>query len=92
MYSFFQRNPAVVLLLIFLLAFAVRSVSFGFTGLFDPDAHFHVRLSEQIVQTRELIEWDSLSLQGRVYSYPPLLHITLALLTILTGLDTLLVI
>lgn len=92
LYSFFHQNPLVVLLIIFLLAFVVRSVSFGFDGLFDPDAHFHVRLSEQIVETHQLLEWDALSLQGRVYSYPPLLHVMLALLTILTGLETLLVI
>ena len=62
-------SPLTVLLAIFLLGIVVRAVPLHYDGYFDPDAHFHARLSEDIARTGSLVEWDSLSLQGRVYSY-----------------------
>lgn len=95
MNTFFEKQflsrTWVVLLLIFLLAVAVRSVPLRFDGMFDPDSHFHARLSNEIARTHEIIEWDSLSLQGRVYSYPPLLHMMVGLLAALSNTDALLV-
>ncbi|MDP2666084.1 MAG: hypothetical protein Q8P05_01115 [Candidatus Diapherotrites archaeon] len=85
------RHPWLVLLLIALLAMMVRSVPFQFEGLVDPDAHFHARLSDNIASSQSLLEWDFLSMQGRVYSYPPLLHVLVGTLALLTGLSSLLV-
>lgn len=81
-----SAHPLLILLIIFLLAFAVRSVPLRFEGSFDPDAHFHARMGGQIAATHELIAWDSLSLQGRVYSYPPLLHVLIGVLADITNL------
>ncbi len=79
-------SPHIILLLIVLLGIFVRAVPLSFNELSDPDAYFHVRHVETIVQTHSLPTWDALSEQGRVYSYPPLLHVLLALLTMLSGL------
>lgn len=76
------------LLVIFFLAVMVRGISFQFDGFFDPDSHFHSRLSQQIADTHSLIDWDALSLQGRVYSYPPLLHVLAGSLSVVSGLST----
>ncbi len=84
-------RPWIILLIIFFLAAAVRSVPLRFDGMFDPDSHFHARLSNEIARSHELITWDSLSLQGRVYSYPPLLHIMVGFLAALTNTDALVV-
>jgi asparagine N-glycosylation enzyme membrane subunit Stt3 len=83
----FSRKILYVLLIIFFLAVVVRGVSFQFDGFFDPDSHFHARLSQQIADTKSLIEWDALSLQGRVYSYPPLLHVLIGSLAVVSGLS-----
>lgn len=88
--SFFSR-PIIILLIIFFLSLSVRSVPLRFDGMFDPDSHFHARMSNEIARSHELITWDSLSLQGRVYSYPPLLHILVGFLSALTHTDALLV-
>lgn len=77
--------------LIVLLAVLVRSVPFTFPGMFDPDSHFHARLSDEIARTHELLSWDALSLQGRVYSYPPLLHILTGFLSSVLGVESMLV-
>ncbi len=84
-------RPWIILLIIFFLAAAVRSVPLHFQGMFDPDSHFHARMGNEIARSHELITWDSLSLQGRVYSYPPLLHIIVGLLAALTNTDALIV-
>jgi hypothetical protein len=84
-------RPFIILLVIFFLAVAVRSVPLRFDGMFDPDSHFHARMSNEIARSHELLSWDALSLQGRVYSYPPLLHILVGFLAALTNTDALLV-
>lgn len=89
--NFFLPRGWVILLLILFLAVAVRSVPLQFNGMFDPDSHFHARMSNEIARTHDIIEWDTLSLQGRVYSYPPLLHILVGLLAALSNTDALLV-
>lgn len=89
--DYILSRPWIILLLIFFLAMSVRSVPLRFEGLFDPDSHFHARLSNEIARTHELITWDALSLQGRVYSYPPLLHIMVGFISALTASDALLV-
>ncbi len=89
--DFILARPWIVLLIIFFLAAAVRSVPLRLDGLSDPDAHFHARLSDEIARSHELITWDSLSLQGRVYSYPPLLHILIGLGVILFNVPSALV-
>ncbi|MEK6821377.1 MAG: hypothetical protein AABY11_03190, partial [archaeon] len=67
------------------------SVPLLFDGSLDPDSHFHARLSNEIARSGVVPVWDALSLQGRVYSYPPLLHVLTGLLSRVTGLDSLLV-
>lgn len=84
-------RPWVILLILFFLALVVRSTPLRFDGMFDPDSHFHARLSNEIARTHELITWDALSLQGRVYSYPPLLHILVGFFSIITNTDAMLV-
>ena len=69
----------------------MRSVPLLFDGSLDPDSHFHARLSNEIARSGVVPVWDALSLQGRVYSYPPLLHVLTGLLSRVTGLDSLLV-
>lgn len=87
-FHFFSK-PWVVLLLVFVLALSVRSIPLHFSGSFDPDTHFHARLSNDIARTHQIPTWDALSLQGRVYSYPPLLHVLTGLLSMLSGIDSL---
>lgn len=84
-------NPLLVILLLFLLAVVVRSVPLQFEGSFDPDSHFHARLSNDIARTHEIPKWDALSLQGRVYSYPPVLHVLTGMLSLVSGQDSLIV-
>ncbi len=84
-------HPILVILLLFLLAVVVRSIPLQFDGSFDPDSHFHARLSNDIARTHEIPTWDSLSLQGRVYSYPPVLHVLTGILSLVTGQDSLIV-
>ncbi len=80
-----------MLLLLFFLAMVVRSIPLQFEGSFDPDSHFHARLSNEVARTLEIPVWDSLSLQGRVYSYPPVLHLLTGLLSAGSGVDSLIV-
>lgn len=82
------------LLLVVVLAFIIRMnpmlASSG--SLPDPDTHFHLRMSEMIVREGSLPEYDELSNQGRYYSYPPLYHTIIAVLSIFSGLEARLII
>ncbi|MFH0970286.1 MAG: hypothetical protein V1776_02380 [Candidatus Diapherotrites archaeon] len=82
---------SVLLLLLFLVAIGVRAVPLLYDGSFDPDSHFHARLSNDIARTQSIPVWDSLSLQGRIYSYPPLLHVLVGFFSRVSGFDSLLV-
>jgi hypothetical protein len=90
-FDFISARKWLLLCLVVLLAVLVRSVPFTFPGMFDPDSHFHSRLSDEIARTHELISWDALSLQGRVYSYPPLLHILTGFLASVFDVESMLV-
>ncbi|QQR92282.1 MAG: hypothetical protein IPJ89_03945 [Candidatus Iainarchaeum archaeon] len=80
------RFIPILLLLIFLLGVLVRSVPLQFAEFSDPDAFFHARMAQQIIDTHALPLWDALSEQGRIYSYPPLLHLLIAATSIFSGL------
>lgn len=83
------KHPLAILFLIFGLSLLVRSTALWFDSSVDPDSHFHARLSDEIVRTGELPHWDFLSMQGRAYSYPPLLHVLTAVLSLVTGVKSL---
>ncbi len=80
------RAVVVILLAIFLLGMLVRSVPLQFDAFTDPDAFYHTRMAQQIVDTHSIPVWDALSEQGRVYSYPPILHVLIAIVSIFSGL------
>lgn len=88
-FSWMESPRAVpwILLLIFLLGITVRSVPLQFAEFSDPDAFFHARMAQQIIDTHAIPQWDALSEQGRAYSYPPMLHVLIAVVSIFSGLS-----
>lgn len=74
---------------IFLLAFSIRYYPSTFGKINDPDAYFHLRNINDILENKSIPEYDELSMQGRYYSYPILFHSFFAFFTQLTGLPAL---
>ncbi|MBI4043695.1 MAG: hypothetical protein HY393_02735 [Candidatus Diapherotrites archaeon] len=81
------QRTYLALALLLGVAFLVRVFPGSFENLVDPDAHFHARMAEQIITEQRVPAWDALSMQGRVYTYPALLHVALAGLSIFSGLS-----
>jgi hypothetical protein len=78
-----KKTLALILLLGFLIRIAPLTIN-SFTG---PDPFFHWRMSEQIIKEQKIPFFDSLSLQGRYYSYAPLFHSIFAFYSIISGLN-----
>lgn len=82
-----MKKLYLALLLILLLGFALRSHNVLLESYGEPDSHFHIRLSETVKAEKAIPERDEFSNQGRFYSYPPMYHLSYALLSILSSID-----
>ncbi len=81
------KKQAVAILIIVLIAFILRIspvVKFGTAVSYDPV--YHERIALGIQKTGFIPEIDS-SLGGRVYTYPPLYHVSLAVFSNLSGIQ-----
>ncbi|MDO8627557.1 MAG: hypothetical protein Q7K42_03765 [Candidatus Diapherotrites archaeon] len=81
-----KKIVLIGLFLVLILSFVLRLNPFFVGTLVDPDSYFHLRQSEKILETHSLVEFDDLSLQGRIFSYPVLFHIFFATLAEFSGL------
>ncbi len=77
----------IILLLILLLAFLVRIHPILVGSLLGPDPNFHLRMTVLWVENQGKPFYDLLSMQGRYYSYPPLYHLSYALLNIVSSIN-----
>jgi len=77
------------LLLIFALALLLRAFPLFMGSMTGPDPWFHARMSEMVVSGQAIPELDSLSMQGRYYSYAPLFHAFIASTSIFSGIPVL---
>ena len=81
-----------ILLLILVLGFLVRASPILIDSLSGPDPYFHARMSEIVVAEQAVPFYDELSMQGRYYSYAPLLHTTFAVFSLISGTEILLLV
>ena len=81
-----SRQIFFVLLAVFVLGMALRSIPLQFEGFPDPDSYFHARMAQSVLDQQSIPIWDSLSDQGRAYSYPPILHVLIAVVAMATQL------
>ncbi len=75
-----------MLVLILLLAFSIRIAPLAIDSFKGPDPLFHIRMSELVVSEFSIPDFDSLSMQGRQYSYAPEFHILFAFLFLFTAI------
>ena len=75
------------LLAIFILAIFIRAFPLFIGSMTGPDPWFHARMTEMVVEGQAVPGFDSLSMQGRFYSYAPLFHTTIASFSILSGIE-----
>jgi len=76
----------LALILIVLLAFILRIHPAFIGSIMGPDSYFHFRMAELIQETGWIPEYDELSDSGRYYSYLPILHISIAIFSMITTL------
>jgi len=83
-----MKKVFLVLALIVLLGFILRSPAMAFDSFGEPDNYFHLRMTEMVLKEQKIPAYDSLSMQGRYYSYAPLYHVFFSQLSLLSGIES----
>ncbi len=87
MRDYLNRTKTIALVLVLVLAFAIRIAPMLLDAIVEPDQYFHLRMSKQLVSEQQLPEHDALSMQGRHYTYAPLFHTIFGTLAIFTSIE-----
>lgn len=85
-----SRILCISLLLTVLLAATLRVYPYLMGSLGgEPDSFYHARMADLFVSGQGVPKYDSLSLQGRPYTYSPLFHTSLGTLILVSGFSSL---